>query len=43
MINIYTDDFLLTLNIKTIIKIFKKKSSKKYNIKNLTKVKTIIK
>lgn len=42
MVNIYINDFLLALNIIIILKALKKFLFKKYNIKDLDKVKTII-
>ena len=42
IINMYIDNFLLASNIIAILNILKKSLAKKYNTKNLKKVKTII-
>lgn len=40
--NIYTDNFLLTSNIRTILDILKMLFTRNYNVKNFDKMKTII-
>lgn len=43
IVNMYINNFFLVLNIMDIFKILKKLLEKKYNIKNLSKIKIIIK